>query len=105
MVSWVRQLQEKEETFGVIFQSLPESLPVSKVKVIQSCPTHCNPMDYTVHGILQSRILEWVTIPFSMGSSQPKNQTQASHIPGRFFTSYATREALYLKDILLSYAE
>ena len=40
-----------------------------------------------------------------VGSSQPKNQTQASHIPGRFFTSYATREALYLKDILLSYAE
>ena len=58
MVSRVRQLQEKEETFGMIFQSLPESLPVSKVKVIQSCPTHCNPMDYTVREILQSRILE-----------------------------------------------
>ena len=62
-------------------------------------------MDYTVHGILQSRILEWVAIPFSMGFSQPKDQIQASHIAGRVFTSSATREALYLKDILLSCAE
>ena len=37
-----------------------------KVKVTQSCPTLCDPMDYTVHGILQARILEWVAIPFSM---------------------------------------
>ena len=36
-----------------------------KVKVAQSCPTLCDPMDYTVHGILQARILEWVTFPFS----------------------------------------
>ena len=40
----------------------------------------------SVHGILQARILEWVAIPFSMGSSQPGDQTQASHIVGRFFT-------------------
>ena len=43
-----------------------------KVKVAQSCPTLCDPMDYTVHGILQARILEWVAVPFSMGSSQPR---------------------------------
>ena len=43
--------------------------------VAQSCPTLCDPMDYTVHGILQTRILEWVAIPFSRGSSQPKDQT------------------------------
>ena len=42
-----------------------------KVKVTQSCPTLCNPMDYTVHGILQARILEWVAFPFSSGSSNP----------------------------------
>ena len=41
-------------------------------------------MDYTVHGILQARILEWVAIPFSGGSSQPRDQTQVSHIVGRF---------------------
>ena len=42
-----------------------------KVKVAQWCPPHCDPMDYTVHGILQARILEWVAFPFSRGSSQP----------------------------------
>ena len=40
-----------------------------KVKVAQSCLTLCDPMDYTVHGILQARILEWVAFPFSRGSS------------------------------------
>ena len=40
------------------------------VKVTQWCPTLCDPMVYTVHGILQARILEWVAFPFSRGSSQ-----------------------------------
>ena len=53
----------------------------------------CDPMDFTVHGIFQARILEWVTFPFSRGSSQPRNQTQVSHIAGRFFTIWATGEA------------
>ena len=44
------------------------------MKVTQSCPTLCNPMNYTVHGILQARILEWVAFPFSRGSSQPRDQ-------------------------------
>ena len=44
-----------------------------KVKVAQSCLTLCDPMDYTVHGILQARILEWVAFPFSRGSSQPRD--------------------------------
>ena len=59
-----------------------------KVKVSQSCP-----MDYTVHGILQARILELVVIPFSRESSQPRDGTQVSRIAGGFFTSWATREA------------
>ena len=58
-----------------------------KVKVTHSCPTLCDPIDYIVHGILQVRILEWVAIPFSRGSSQPRDQTQISSIAGRFFTS------------------
>ena len=58
-----------------------------KVKVTQSCPALCKPMDYTVHGILQARILEWVAYPFSRGSSQLRDQTQVSHIAGKFFTS------------------
>ena len=46
----------------------------------QSCPTLCDPMNYTVHGILQARILEWVAFPFSWGSSQPIDWTQVSRI-------------------------
>ena len=64
-----------------------------EVKIAQLCPTLCDPMDYTVHGILQARILEWVAFPFSRGSSQPRDRTQVSHIAGGFFTSWATREA------------
>ena len=41
-----------------------------KVKVTQLCPALCDPMDCTVHKILQARILEWVAVPFSRGSSQ-----------------------------------
>ena len=47
----------------------------------------------SVHGILQARILEWVAMPFSRGSSQPKDQTQVSHIAGTFFTVWITRGA------------
>ena len=64
-----------------------------KLKAAQVCPTLWDPMDYTVHEILQARILEWVAIPFSRGSSQPMNQTQVSHIAGIFFTVWASREA------------
>ena len=64
-----------------------------KVKAIQACPALCNPMDYTVHEILQARILEWVAIPFSRGSSQPRDQTQVFRIAGIFFTVWAIKEA------------
>ena len=65
----------------------------SKMKVAQSCLTLWDPMVYTVHGILQARILEWVAFPFFRGSSQPRDQTQVSCIAGGFFTSWATMEA------------
>ena len=68
---------------------------VSEVKVTQLCPTLCNPIDYTVHEILQARIPEWVAFPFSRESSQPRDQTQVSCIAGRFFTNWATREAMF----------
>ena len=66
-----------------------------KVKVAQLCPILCDLVDYTVNGILQARILEWVAFPFSRESSQPRDWTQVSHIAGRFFTSWATRKAQY----------
>ena len=67
---------------------------VKWVKVIQLCPTLCDPMDYTVLVILQARKMEWVAFPFSRASSQPKDWTQVSLTVGGFFTSWATREAL-----------
>ena len=59
----------------------------SEVKLAQSCLTLWDPMDYTVHEILQARVLEWVAFPFSRGSSQPRDQTQVSHIADGFFTN------------------
>ena len=69
-----------------------------KLPVAQSCPTLCNPMDYSlpvssVHRIFQTRILEWTAIPFSRGPSPPRVRTQVSCIAGRFFTIWASREA------------
>ena len=67
-------------------------VPLGQVKVTQLCLTLWNPKGYTVHGILQARILEWIANPFSRGSSQPRDWTQVSCIAGGFFTSWATRE-------------
>ena len=65
--------------------------------VAQSCMTLCHSMDCSppgssVQGLLQARILEWVAMPSSRGSSQSRDQTQVSHIAGRFFTIWTTRE-------------
>ena len=69
-----------------------------KVKVldIQFCQSLCDSLDYSlpgflVHEILQARVLEWVTIPFSRGSSLPRYQAQNSCLVGRFFTVWVTR--------------
>ena len=68
--------------------SYPMSLTLVNSEVAQSCPTLCNfvdcsPPDSSIHGILQARILEWVAISFSRGSSRPRDRTQVSHIAGR----------------------
>ena len=72
--------------------------PLVSVLVIQSCLTLCDPMDCSspgssVHGVIQAKILEWVAISFSKGSSRPKDGTQISCTAGRFFTIWAAREA------------
>ena len=85
------------------------------VEVAQSCLTLCDPMDYSlpgfsIHGILQARILEWITISFSRGSFRPRDQTRVSHIGGRCFNLWATREAyrvllhLILNFLMLDFA-
>ena len=56
-------------------------------------PMNCSPLGYSVHGISQARILEWVPIPFSRGSSWPRDWTRGSSIAGGFFTIWAIREA------------
>ena len=66
-----------------------------KWKLLSRVPLFANPMGYTVYGILQARILEWVAFPFSRGSSQPRYLTQISHIAGGFFTS-STDDALHM---------
>ena len=67
--------------------------------VVQPCLTLCDPMDCSppgssVHGIFQARVLEWVAIFFSRGSSQPRDRTWVSHIVSRCFTDWATREVM-----------
>ena len=71
-----------------------------KVKVLVALlgPSLCNPMNYcppnfSVHGILQARTLEWASIPFLRGSSQPRDETYVSCIAGKFINIWATREA------------
>ena len=57
---------------------------------VKAFPTLCDPMDcslsgFSVHGIFQARVLEWIAISFSRGSSRPRNRTWVSHITGRRF--------------------
>ena len=68
-----------------------------KVLVARSCLTLCNPIVWSLpgssaHGIFQARILEWVIIPFSRGSSCPRDQTQVFHTAGRFSTIWSSRK-------------
>ena len=72
----------------------------SEGEVAQSCLILCDPMDCSlpgssIHGIFQARVLEWGAISFSRGSSSPKDQTRVSHIVGRHFTVWATREVFF----------
>ena len=79
---WDRGWRAGEEVLTE--QSKSESL--SHVGLFAT-PWSIQPMVYTAQGILQARMLEWATFSFSRGSSQPRDQTQVSHIAGRFFTS------------------
>ena len=63
------------------------------MKVTQSCPTFCDPMDDKVHGILQASILGWVSFPFSRRSSQPMDRSCVCCIAGRCFNNWVVGEA------------
>ena len=95
------------------FSSCPKSLPASEsfpmsqlfawggqstgvsalASVLPKKSQGCSPPGSSIHGILQARVLEWVAISFSRGSSQPRGWTGVSRIPGRRFNLWATREA------------
>ena len=77
---------------------------VNHMLVTQSCPTLCNPMDYSppgssVHGILQARTLEWVAIFYSRISSWPKDWTWVSCIAGRFIPSESLGKPKWIKSL------
>ena len=85
-ITWINMLDNLKKicvmqlAVGLVFVDY-----VWKWKSLKLCPTLCP----VVHGILQVRILEWVAFPFFRGSSQPRDQTQVSHIAGPFFTDWA----------------
>ena len=94
-----------KEGTGLTFVTL-----VVVVLAAQLCPTLCDPMGYSlpgssVHGILQATILEWAAIPFSRGSSRPRDRIWVSRIPGRFSTIEATRNPFetLVKQLLRSW--
>ena len=81
---------------GAIFNfSLLFIFSISCSVVFDSLQPH-SPLSSSVHGILQARILEWVAVPFSRGSSWPRDQTWVSRIAGTFFTVWAIMEALFI---------
>ena len=86
-------------TNGIFHRTTTKDFTIreSESEVTQSCLTLCNPMDCSlpgssVHGIFQARVLEWVAISFSRGSSWSRDWTQPSRIIGKGFTLWATRE-------------
>ena len=75
---------------------------VSRCHIWPLCyPMDCSPPGSSVSGILQARILERVAIPFSRGSSQPRDRTCVTCTAGRFFTIWATRKALLCLHVFL----
>ena len=83
-------------TWGIYYLLTPKNIYKiflwNESEICSVILTLCYPMNYTVHGILQARVLEWVAFPFSRGSSQPRDWTQVSSLQ-RFFTNWATGEA------------
>ena len=87
-------------------QNAPLNAKESESEVAQPCPTLPDPMDYilpgsSVHGIFQARVLEWVAISFSRGSSWRRDWTWVSRTAGRCFTLWATREATKINSLSL----
>ena len=81
----------------LFLSSIPQPDIMKWSELAQSCPTLCDPVDCSppgssFHGILKARILEWIAISFSRGSSQPRDRTRVSRMTGRCFILWAIRE-------------
>ena len=84
-------------------QDLSQTLKVKSLSCVRLFATvDGSPPSSSVHGILQARILEWVAISFSRGSSRPRDRTQVSHITGRRFNLCTTREAPRVRILQLN---
>ena len=116
-ITWLLKERKDNHTFlcftstvymvAVLTLWLKKVMKESESEVVQSCPTLCDPMDCSLpgssaHGIFQARILEWVAISFSRGSSRPRDWTQVSCIVGRRITIWATRKVTLIDRLSLS---
>ena len=95
---------QKQLNVPIVNEILTIKMQERKVKVTQLCLTLCDPLNCSlpgssVHGILQARVLDCIAISFSRGSSQPRDQTQVSHIAGEFFTIWVTRETPWERKV------
>ena len=95
---WSHRVEQDWAAFTFTYCFIPS---ISSIELLSHVWLFANPMNYTVHGILQARILEWVAFPFSRRSTRPRNWTGVSCTAGEFFTSWATREAHVLIVALL----
>ena len=96
-----------KDTSQTVFRSHPNSLILTGMLVAQSCLTQCDPMDcsppgFSVHELLQARILEWTAMPSSRGSSGPRDRTHVSCIAGGLY-HLSHKESLLVERWLLTY--
>ena len=91
---WVQPLEAcSQKSFQLLMSTTSSKVLVAQSYLVLCNPMFCSPPRSSLHGILQARILEWVAIPFSRGSSWPSDQTCISCMAGSFFTILSTREA------------
>ena len=99
--SWLTLLYSRNQ--HNIIKQLWKFWSISHVRLCD--PKDCSPPSSSVHGILQARILEWVTISFSRGSSQPRDWTWLSLIAGRLFINWDSKNKIFKKMIGISDGE
>ena len=98
-IGWLTDICWAPSACGVLFLALFGKKEDTEVMSNSCDPMDCSLPGSSIHEILQARILEWIAISFSRGSSWPRNQTWVSSISGRFFTNWAMKEAPFKYSI------